>query len=297
MRFSQWIALLLLLMALLGCSREQATPTGEATPAPLPASPTPAGEASPTEGVASPLPTEAEAPPSTLVLPTAPPDPATQPEESILISEPGPGSRLTSPLRVVGLADPTFEQNLVVRLLLADGSELALQPTTIQSDIGTRGPFEIELAFSVAEEQQGFIQVFADSARDGGITHLTSVGVTLAPSGEATIQPAPDSREAIAISAPTRGATVSGGTVHIEGIGRAGFENTLVVDVLDGDGNTLARQAITVSAPEMGQFGPFSVDLPYTVGASGPGRIVVRDVSPAFGGTSHLSSVEVTLAP
>ena len=44
--------------------------------------------------------------------------------EAIVILEPGPGSRLRSPLRVAGVADPTHEQTLVLRGLRPDGSEL-----------------------------------------------------------------------------------------------------------------------------------------------------------------------------
>jgi hypothetical protein len=40
-------------------------------------------------------------------------------------------------------------------------------------------------------------------------------------------------------------------------------------------------------------FGPFQADIPYTGGGTGAGRIVVRDISPAFGGDFHLASVEI----
>ncbi|MBK8901554.1 MAG: hypothetical protein IPM53_10250 [Anaerolineaceae bacterium] len=221
-----------------------------------------------------------------------------QPEEAILILEPGPGSRIAaSPLRVAGVADPTFEQNLVIRLLLADGTELALVPTTIQANIGERGAFEVEVPFAVSGEQQAFVQVYATSARDGGITHLSSVGITLADSGESQIVPVEPHPERIQISQPALGATVSGGTVTVSGTALASFEQTLLVEVLDEAGEVLNAQPVTVEAPDLGQPGPFSLALSYEVSASMPGRIVVRDVSPAFGGDVHLASVEVTLEP
>lgn len=225
-------------------------------------------------------------------------DAPVQLEESILILEPGPGSRITaSPLRVAGVADPTFEQNLVIRLLLADGTELALVPTTIQAELGERGAFEVEVPFTVSGEQQAFVQVYATSARDGGITHLSSVGLTLADSGEAQIVPVEPHPERIQISQPALGATVSGGTVTVSGTALASFEQTLLVEVLDEAGEVLNAQPVIVEAPDLGQPGPFSVALAYEVAATMPGRIVVRDVSPAFGGDVHLASVEVTLEP
>lgn len=221
----------------------------------------------------------------------------TERDESIFIREPGPGSRLISPVHVAGIADPTFEQNLVVRLVLSDGTELAVVPTIIDADPGQRGPYQVDLPFNISGEQQAFIQVYATSPRDGGITHLASVGVTIADSGPEILRPMEVQPERIMIYQPTSGAAVSGGVAHIEGFALASFEQTLLVEVLDADGNVLASQPVTVAAPDLGQPGPFNVDIPYSIATSGPGRIVVRDISPAFGGDAHLASVEVTLEP
>ncbi len=236
--------------------------------------------------------------------PTARPRPTTSPTlapealpEAILILQPGPGSRVASPLHVAGEADPTFEQNLVLRLLLEDGSELALTATTIQADLGQRGPFEADLAFTVAEERQGFLQVYAVSARDGGITHLASVGLILAPSGPAEVRPAERRPEQIRILRPAPGDAISGGVAVVEGFGLASFEQTLVVEVVDAEGRVVGGQAVTVQAPDLGLPGPFQAEVPYLVGEPQPGRIVVRDISPAHGGDAHRTSVEITLEP
>ncbi len=233
------------------------------------------------------------APPTAAATTTAP----AAPQEAILILEPGPGSRLTSPVRVAGVADPAHEQTLVVRLLLDDGSTLAQRPVNIAADLGQRGAFAVDLPFIVGTVRQGFIQVFAESARDGGVTHLASVGVQLSPSGAANIHPLSPHPEQIALQQPASGATVSGGSVHVQGFGLAGFEQTLLIEVLDADGAVVGSRPVTVEAPDLGLPGPFSADVLYSVSASGPGRVVVRDVSPALGGDSHVASVEVTLAP
>jgi hypothetical protein len=219
------------------------------------------------------------------------------PVEAILIQEPGPGSRLTSPLVVRGEADSTFEQNLLVRLVADDGTELALTPITIAAEMGQRGPFEATLPFLITGEQQAFIQVFATSPRDGGVTHLNAVGVTLTD-GVAEIRPSTaDATERIIITQPTQATQMSGGIVQVSGAGIASFEQTLVAEVVGEDGTVLASQPVIVNAPDLGQPGTFSAELSYTVATAGPGRIVVRDISPAFGGDVHVSSVEVTLSP
>jgi predicted secreted protein len=231
--------------------------------------------------------------------------PAEGPPEAILILEPGPGSRLISPLRVAGMADSTFEQHLLLRLVLDDGTEIAAGPAIIQSELGTRGPFEGELAFSVAEERNALLQVSSQSARDGGITHLASVGVTLAPTGPVQVLPAAPHFESMQITAPESGDTASGGVVHVEGVGRASFEGTLVIEVYDEQGNLIGSTPVLVDAPDMGLAGPFSADVPYSLAVAGFGRITVVDPLPAFdgsagltaGGLGHIASVEVRLLP
>jgi hypothetical protein len=195
------------------------------------------------------------------------------------------------------MADSTFEQNLVVRILLDDGSQLAQTPTTIQSELGQRGDFQVEIPFSVSGERQAFIQVFSSSPRDGGITHLASTGVLLADTGQADIRSIEAHPEQIQITNLAPGDSLSGGVAHVEGFALASFEQTLVVDILDQEGSVVGSQPLTVDSPEWGQPGPFQADVPYSVTTSGAGRIVVRDPSPAFTGDVHLASVEVKLNP
>jgi hypothetical protein len=232
------------------------------------------------------------------VTPPAPPGGGSGPAEAILILEPGPGSRAISPLRVAGIADPTFEQALVVRLVLDDGSLLALEPALIQTELGTRGPFEVQVPFTLTEERSALLQVYSASARDGGLTHLSSVGLRLAPGGPVDIRPAlggPEER--LQIRQPALLDRISGGIAHVEGFGLASFEGTLLVQVYDAEGNQVGSQAIIVQAPDMGIPGPFVADVPYSVSSEGPGRVVVVDPLPAFDGVGHIASVEVRLAP
>lgn len=217
--------------------------------------------------------------------------------EAILILQPGPGSRLTSPITVAGQADPTFEQTLGVRLVLDDGTELAVGPAMIEAELGNRGPFEGQLTFSVSGERNALLQVYSSSARDGGITHLASVGVTLAPGGPQDIRTAEPHPEAIQITIPVAGANISGGMVLVEGTGLASFEGTLIAEVYDADGTLVGSEPLIVDAPDIGLPGSFSLTVPYTVSASGPGRVVVVDPLPAFDGLGHIASVEVNLEP
>jgi hypothetical protein len=219
------------------------------------------------------------------------------PEEAILILEPGPGSRLTSPLHLSGFADPTFEQNLGIQIILVDGTVLTTTSTTIQADVGERGPFSVDIPFSITGEQQASLQVFSTSARDGGLTHLSSVFVTLADSGPVIINPAVNSTEQITLYEPVLSQVVSGGVVHVKGFGWASFEQHLFIEIMNEDGLIIGNAPVTVNSPGSGIPGSFSADVPYTLTTPGPGRVVVHDPSPAFPGDVHLTSVEINLEP
>jgi hypothetical protein len=303
--------LVTLLLALSACtpaaSPQQPAPQPEVpaviSPSPaLPTPPTPAPTLAPTDEPATqpaaPTPT-APAPAPTTPTPTPTPaavaQPTPLPEEAILILEPGPGSTLTSPLRVSGFADSTFEQNLVIRLLDEDGEILAQQPTTIQSELGQRGPFSAEIPFNVPVERQAFLQVYTESPRDGQITHLHTVGVRLSPTGPAEIRTAQPSMERIIIFTPLPGQAVAGGSLHVEGFALASFEQHLLVELYDEDGSRLAYTPVTVQAPDLGFPGPFRASLSYQVSQEQAGRLVVRDPSVAFPGDVHISSVELRL--
>ncbi len=101
--------------------------------------------------------------------------------EAILIIDPPISASVTSPVHVVGEAGPAFEQTVVVQVADADGNIIATVPTTLQADAGQHGPFVVDVSFTVAAEGPGRISVYSTSARDGGMTHLSSVEVTLKP--------------------------------------------------------------------------------------------------------------------
>jgi LysM repeat protein len=219
--------------------------------------------------------------------------------EPILIREPANGSRVLNPVTIRGEADPTHEQHLDIRIYLADGTLLAESFTRIDAELGERGQFEAEVDFDVAGEENAFIQVFRTSARDGQITHLSSTGVTLASDGEEEILMQESEEQRVIITSPASQPVevIAGGTAQVEGFGLASFEQTLVVEVQDEMGNVVGETPVIVDAPDLGEPGLFEAEVEYSIDSPQPGRIVVRDPSPAFGGDVYLTSVEVRLEP
>jgi hypothetical protein len=78
-----------------------------------------------------------------------------------------------------------FEGNVVVKIVDADGVELVLQPTILQSPeagTGSEGLWEVEILLSVAELKAGKIIAFSPSPREGeGWRASDAISVTLNP--------------------------------------------------------------------------------------------------------------------
>ena len=257
------------------------------TGTPTPFRPTPAG-ASPTPT----LPTAAPAATSTAIASLAPP------EEAILILSPGPNSQITSPVTITGISDPVFENQLGVKILDESGKTVGSGTAFITAPLGERGPFEAVVEFTPpTSPQPGRVVVYDTSARDGHITHLSSVNVTLLPAGSAAdLKPGLRHPEDIVIQSPAFLETVSGGVVQVSGIAAPIFEQTLVVDVLDVEGKVVGQAALIVPG-EPGQPAHFEGDVTYTVAGEQRGAIQFYYTSPRDGGIVHLVSVEVALKP
>ncbi len=228
--------------------------------------------------------------------------------EAIVILGPGPLSAITSPFVIEGQSRPTFEQNLMIAVYGEDGSILVKQPTTLDSLAGNPGSFRIDLAFNVDHEQPGRISVYEASAMDGGIVHLSSVEVTLRLERAALIKP-DIGFESIDILLPTPMAEISGGVIQVSGFSDYYFESNLGLMLCGGGGsgtpnelcgtedNILASGNAMIDAPDVGQPGPFSGELTYSVSEPTPARIVVFAASPRDGGWLHVNSIPILLSP
>ncbi len=93
---------------------------------------------------------------------------------------PQPEDEIVSPVMVSGTAD-IFEGVVSIRILGAEGQELAAMATQASCGTGCRGKFSATLAFVTQEQQAGLIQVFEANAEGGPPAALIQIPVTLVP--------------------------------------------------------------------------------------------------------------------
>lgn len=98
--------------------------------------------------------------------------------------------------------------------------------------------------------------------------------------------------ENITVSAPRARATI-GNSVTISGSARV-FENTLNYRILDGNGTVLAEGNTIASAPDIGQFGAFSVTPAWNTPKTITGTIEVFDYSAKDGSVIDLVTIPVS---
>jgi Immunoglobulin-like domain of bacterial spore germination len=98
----------------------------------------------------------------------------------VLVQTPEGGSVQFSPIGVTGRAN-VFEATVSMRLVDADGNELAATFATATCGTGCWGDFEAALAFSVDHDVPATLEVYQASAEDGSPLDLVRIPITLSP--------------------------------------------------------------------------------------------------------------------
>src|SRR5439155_17234603 len=143
-----------------------------------------------------------------------------------------------------------------VRILDANGHELARAFTTATCGTGCRGDYSISVKYRVAHQQSGTVEVMDYSAKDGSPGNVVDILVILSASND---PPAPS---AIVIASPKPGAVVSS-PVTVSGTADV-FEAQFRIRILDENGHILADVPAHASCGT-GCRGTYSVKVSYHV--------------------------------
>jgi len=227
---------------------------------------------------------------------TAAPVPTTAPEQAMItIIEPDQGQVLDidQPITVQGKGVGLTEGNVVVEALDWQGNVLVRQPATLQGpDVGTggEGTWSTQLTIKVEPGTAGRIWAYHPSPLDGSIVAEDVVEVSLGRT--AAVQPY------IRIEEPAQGALLDiTRSIGVLGSGAGLPEGNVVVEVLDRQGNVLARVPTTLQGPDVGTGGEgtWLTELVIEVKPGTAGRIRAYSPSPLDGSIIAEDSIEVSL--
>jgi hypothetical protein len=97
---------------------------------------------------------------------------------AILVESPTVGATLARPVRITGTAN-VFEAVFRINIVDRDGLIIADETVKATSGTGTRGTFDVTLAYPSGHAGKGSLIVFENSAKDGSPTNVVEIPVVL----------------------------------------------------------------------------------------------------------------------
>jgi hypothetical protein len=272
----------------------QDTPADQPTATPQPTF-TPTAVSSPTPTVAQSSPTPNITLPEISAEPTLPSRVA---YGEIQIQNPGPSSRVVSPLEVRAYITPGEEGAVHVALYGEDGRLLVRKVLNLPGENNEKVYLREELDFEIpltAETARLEISTYDEYGR---VIALATQDLLLLSSGDADINPPDDFHEGIIIQQPHPKALIQGDELIVSGITRYAPHGQLYVEVLDFEGKVIASRVIGVSKEDLGDgYRPFAGEIPFQVDAFTMVRVLVYARDGQMSSVQHISSVVVSLGP
>ncbi len=233
-------------------------------------------------------------PPEPTLTPSPEPPPVNLPDSSITLFSPGPGSQVTSPIRVLGRGGPSFEERVEIRLLNEQGDPLNSLTTILFAYPGNAGRFATNIAFDIPTVAElGWIQVDTFDRRYGRLAHRYTREVVLLSAGSPRIYPDHQGPAQLAILQPRHEAVLPFGQVQLFGGGWSNGEGELLVQAWDRYGEVIDSQPIELSSGDSGRIGTFEATLTIDLTFSQFGRLAVMELDPRSGQAIFLNSFEV----
>ena len=278
------------------------------TPSPSPIAPSPVPRTATATALPSPTPSPAF-PLITATLtrrptrtPTITPTPGIPPAD-IQISNPGPMSRIASPMQVNAYLHTIPDGSLHVEIWaepLRAGEEPRLLLRQVTNFISNPAPwiyYSEELDFELARVSE-FAQLrISTYDSHGRPVAATSVDLVLIAVGESQLTPSGDLLESIVIREPTPNKLIQGGTLIVSGLVRPLSEQFLLIELVAADGRVVGYRQLFVTPSPDGIHVPFTIDVPYQVSEPTWVRLTISESNVRIPGVSQLASVEILLSP
>ncbi len=272
-------------------------PTQVPTITPRPATMTPtATSLPPPTGTATPGPPPTATFPPTSTIPPPTPTPE-MPVAEIDITNPGPLSKVISPIPLRALVVPGAEGKVMIELLGEDGRVLVRQLVYLNANLGRKAGLVADVDFDIAAVgEAGRLQITVLD-EFGRARALASVDLILLTEGVPDLTIPGDRAERLLIEEPQPGALVQGGVVVLAGQARPISKQSLVAEIITEDGRVVGTRLVDIPAGPVSEHRHFLVEIPYSVTEPTWVRIILRERGDRIPGTAYLSSVEVLLSP
>lgn len=226
----------------------------------------------------------------------------TLPVAGVQIAEPGPMSRVVSPLHVVAnirsIPSGTYHIDIWAEPLHEgeDARPLYKEVQRIISNpidwvfIDQAIDFELSRVSEFGQLRLGMYDTYGRPA------WVNSVDLLLLSMGVSEITPSDSRTEPIVIREPAPNKLIQGGTVIVSGLAKP-TEDFMLVELVAADGSIVGYRQVFVTPSEDGSYVPYSIEVPYQVSTPTWVRLRVSESSTRIPGIEHLSSVVVLVSP
>ncbi len=226
----------------------------------------------------------------------------TMPAAGVQINEPGPMSRLASPLHLTGNLRTVPSGNYRIELWI-EPLEPGGQPRMLYREVerlisnpvdwlylDQKIQFELSRVSELGQLRITVLDTFSRAVS------INSVDLILLQMGVSDITPSTGKSEPIVIRAPTPNQLIQGGKVIVSGIVKPDADS-LLVELVGIDGSVVGYNEMFVTPAPTGDYIPYTVEVPYSVNAPTWVRLQISESGTRITGVSHLSSVVVLLSP
>lgn len=217
-----------------------------------------------------------------------------QPEDSLIITSPGPGSRVRAPLKVLG--DLNLEQGEVLLIELRGDDGRLLVRHLHRKGLTIDDSLAAALNFQLRDREEAGRLLLISRDIHQRTSAVNSVDLVLS-AGVELILPAVGASQSIQIRQPTAGLVQSGGNIIVSGTIRTETEDPLHVELINQEGGIVGQRLAGIAGNPGGDSRTFTVEVPYSVSATTPVRVVVYEDGGLISPVRHLTSLEVILEP
>ena len=202
------------------------------------------------------------------------------PVASLNIYNPGPGSRISSPLNISAYALPGDQGKVTVQLWGEDGSIIAEQLIKLSSSNSGWVSFTTQFPFEINSGGEAALLTLTTFDGFGRRIAVNSVPLLLIQIGNSEIESTGFAKGPFVLKSPTASSTVTGGTLHLEGYAHPSSSAPLIVELIKTNGGVMASKQVALSTPATGEdYVAFSVDIPYKVSTATPVRLSLRQMT------------------
>ncbi len=219
------------------------------------------------------------------------------PNASIQIQAPGPGSKVTSPLRLKGWARSGSDNRLRIELFGEDG-RLLVRKIVSYIEANKYVYFEEKVDFEIPGVAEAGRLVISTYDTSGRLVSLAARDLLLLSLGDEEITQPGDLSEPVVVAEPILNKLIQGGTLQVSGLVRPFNDQPMLVELTARDGTQKGYRQFFALPDPAGGYVAFAVQVPYKVDRLTPVLMTIKAYSNSrISGIIYTISEEIILSP